>query len=386
MTRCRLLTLVLAGTLALAIAGASTATAQQADACPNGWPSSQDVVFSGGRDTGVPNRAGPDGCTIMDAIWGGAPFRTRSAMLASVGAATTRFRGAGLLSLVEEWRIVLVAWFAPLDAPGGRGTTEPPPPPPPPACRAGRVALTFDDGPSSFRPRTLEILRDTDVAATFFDVGERVDANPALTRYEEAAGHVVGYHTYRHEALTALSDAAIRQTLLEDDAALRRAGVADPEPILRPPYGAVDDRVRRDVAALGGTTVLWTGIEQGPLWPGTILDYVPSRTAAQIRDAALFSLSAGAILLLHDGPINSPAGAATVAALPEIIDGARARGFCFGTVARDGSVVARGLKDAGAIPRIRNPVPYNPLLYPGTPPQPYVIVSATPPSVAGAGG
>lgn len=374
MNRRWLLALML-GVMLLAVSGGgASALAQSADACPGGWPATQDVVFSGDRDTGVANRQGADGCTIMDAIFAGAPFATRSAFLASVVAATRRFVSARLLDSWESLRIVFTAWSAPTTTPPGRtGSAS--------SCPAGRVALTFDDGPSAYRPDTLAILGAQDVPATFFDVGERVDANPALTRYEAAAGHVVGYHTYRHEALTALSDNAIRQTLVENDQALRRAGVSDAEPILRPPYGAVDDRVQRDVGVLGGTIVLWTGIDRWLLWPGAILDYEPWRTAGEITAAALYSLAPDAILLLHDGPIDSPAGAATVAALPGIIDGARARGYCFGTVDRRGDVVAAQLKAvADPVPPIRNPVPYNPLLYAGTPPVPYVLVPAAPAS------
>lgn len=251
-----------------------------------------------------------------------------------------------------------------------------------------RVALTFDDGPSFYRPQTLAILRDKRVPATFFDVGLRVDANPQLARFEAAEGHVVLNHTYRHPMLIALGDADIRSAVLDGEAALSRAGVQLPYRIVRPPYGAIDGRVQAVLTSIGYRSVLWTGSNLWILWPGTSLDYDPSRTAAQIRDAVLFdTYFNGSIVLLHDGPIDSPAGAATVDALPQIIDAARQRGVCFGVIGRDGTVVAAPAPGgAGPIPQIINPVPYNPLVYPGTPPPPFVIEPQQQPTAVFSGG
>src|SRR5689334_10465383 len=47
-------------------------------------------------------------------------------------------------------------------------------------CRAGLIALTFDDGPSaSVTPTLLRTLTALRVPATFFMVGERVHSAPA---------------------------------------------------------------------------------------------------------------------------------------------------------------------------------------------------------------
>ena len=82
-------------------------------------------------------------------------------------------------------------------------------------------------------------------------------------------------------------------------------------------------------------------------------------------------------MLLHDGPNDTPAGAASVEALGQIIDDARAKGFCFGVTDRTGEVVASRYVSSGRrIPGIVNPVPYNALVRPGTPPEPYVFVES----------
>ena len=63
------------------------------------------------------------------------------------------------------------------------------------------IALTFDDGPSYYRPATLAHLRAKGVPATFFDTGMRLEANPQIVRFELAEGHTVLGHSYDHPNL-----------------------------------------------------------------------------------------------------------------------------------------------------------------------------------------
>ncbi len=86
----------------------------------------------------------------------------------------------------------------------------------------------------------------------------------------------------------------------------------------------------------------------------------------------------GLVILMHDGPIDSAAGAAVEAALPQVIDRARQSGYCFGRLNPVGKVVPAMLRGSHApIPEVINPVPYLPLESYSRgqlPPQPYVII------------
>ena len=60
------------------------------------------------------------------------------------------------------------------------------------------IYLTFDDGPSSYTSRLLDILRKYDIKATFFVTGNRQEYNYNIKRaYNE--GHSIGLHTYTHD-------------------------------------------------------------------------------------------------------------------------------------------------------------------------------------------
>ena len=61
------------------------------------------------------------------------------------------------------------------------------------------VYLTFDDGPvPEITPWALDLLRNEDIRATFFCVGENVMKYPELYREIHDCGHSIGNHTYSH--------------------------------------------------------------------------------------------------------------------------------------------------------------------------------------------
>lgn len=61
-----------------------------------------------------------------------------------------------------------------------------------------RIWLTIDDGPSADTEALLALLASHQARATFFLVGERAAAQPALVRAIVAAGHSIGNHSHSH--------------------------------------------------------------------------------------------------------------------------------------------------------------------------------------------
>ncbi|MEO3946147.1 polysaccharide deacetylase family protein [Gorillibacterium sp. CAU 1737] len=60
------------------------------------------------------------------------------------------------------------------------------------------VYLTFDDGPSKLTPAVLDLLKQEQVKATFFALGELAEARPALVKRVVEEGHALGNHSYNH--------------------------------------------------------------------------------------------------------------------------------------------------------------------------------------------
>jgi len=61
------------------------------------------------------------------------------------------------------------------------------------------IYLTFDDGPiPEVTPIVLDILKERNIKATFFCVGDNVKKYPEVFAQVLNAGHVVGNHTFHH--------------------------------------------------------------------------------------------------------------------------------------------------------------------------------------------
>ncbi|MCI9137807.1 MAG: polysaccharide deacetylase [Lachnospiraceae bacterium] len=62
-----------------------------------------------------------------------------------------------------------------------------------------KVYLTFDDGPSENTEKILDILKEKNVKATFFVIGQEDDASKALYQRIVAEGHTLGMHSFSHK-------------------------------------------------------------------------------------------------------------------------------------------------------------------------------------------
>jgi chitin deacetylase len=159
------------------------------------------------------------------------------------------------------------------------------------------VALTFDDGPRPpFTDAILDVLRDQGVVATFFLVGQNAQRHPELARRILREGHAVGNHGWAHRALDELSNAAAHDEIARGARAIRQATGVHPR-ILRPPFGALDHRIRgrNGIAAdLGQTLVMWS-VETRD-WA--------TRSPLEVAVGTLRQVQPGAVVLLHDGGGN----------------------------------------------------------------------------------
>jgi peptidoglycan-N-acetylglucosamine deacetylase len=178
--------------------------------------------------------------------------------------------------------------------------------------RHGRyVALTFDDGPSSYTRRVLRLLARAHARATFFVIGSRAAARPDLVRAEARRG-VVGNHTWTHPRLARLDRRDVVQQLLRTQAAIVRATGGVRPLLFRPPYGVGTPAETDAVRALGLVDVRWS------------VDSFDARRGANARTVVrnvTAALHPGAIVLLHE--IHPW----TVAALPRILRALRRRGL-----------------------------------------------------------
>jgi peptidoglycan-N-acetylglucosamine deacetylase len=182
------------------------------------------------------------------------------------------------------------------------------------------LALTFDDGPGPYTPEILSILERENVPATFFEVGILEQYFHASTSEIVARGYAVGDHTFSHPPMSRLSPADQSSQLIQGGRAMQRYGASFPR-LFRPPYGMWNAATLALLHRHRMLMVLWTVDTGDYRRPG----------ATRIVKSVMTAAKPGAIILLHDAGGNR---AETVAALPKIISGLRARGYKFVTVPR----------------------------------------------------
>src|SRR5689334_20270051 len=99
--------------------------------------------------------------------------------------------------------------------------------------RAGRVALTFDDGPDGMTQEYLAVLAGLGVRAPFFAIGSMCEKRPELVTRIADAGHELGAHGYTHRKFPDLDTRELQSELRETQRFLPRTSSG--KPLVRPP-------------------------------------------------------------------------------------------------------------------------------------------------------
>ena len=175
------------------------------------------------------------------------------------------------------------------------------------------VALTFDDGPSEYTPGFLEVLREKHVNGTFFEIGQEMPGREATMRQILAEGNEIGDHTMHHVEYPGYSRDRRRR---RPDRGLH------PLQALPLPPARRRRRLRRHLHRRQPRDA---DDHLGRRPDATGRPPAPARSTANIVDDA----QPGSIILMHDGGGHR---SETLAALPQIIDTLRARGYSFETV------------------------------------------------------
>ena len=154
--------------------------------------------------------------------------------------------------------------------------------------------LTFDAGyENGCTEKILDTLKQQDVKAAFFLVGNYIEKNADLVRRMAGEGHIVANHTMHHPDMSKLSDkAAFAKELTDLEKLYKETTKQDMPKYYRPPQGIYSEENLKMARELGYKTVFWS------------LAYVDWNNDAQPTAEAAFSrllprTHNGAVVLLH---------------------------------------------------------------------------------------
>ncbi|WP_312090082.1 polysaccharide deacetylase family protein [Chryseobacterium sp.] len=152
------------------------------------------------------------------------------------------------------------------------------------------VALTFDDGPTEFTPKFLDLLKENHIKATFFCIGKQIEKYPETFQRIIAEGHSVGNHTFSHSNNTGfLSTSKMIVEIEKCDEVMLKFGNIRTD-LYRPPFGITNPNIAKAIKKTQKKSIGWNVRSLD-----TVID-----DKNKIYNRITKNLNKGSIILLHD--------------------------------------------------------------------------------------
>lgn len=175
------------------------------------------------------------------------------------------------------------------------------------------IWLTFDDGPhQESTPFILNVLKEEQVKATFFLVGEQMEKHPELLNQIISEGHIVANHSYSHKNgwlsnnSTYFNDIEKCQKLITENK------------LFRPPYGKISplqiSHLKKNYKII--------------LWDVLSWDFSLYNTPKKVKESVLKNTVSGSIIVFHN---NKKSFKNLQPILNETIQELKQKGFSFST-------------------------------------------------------
>lgn len=166
------------------------------------------------------------------------------------------------------------------------------------------VALTFDDGPGKYTGELLDCLDANNSAATFFVVGQNVEAYADTIKRANELGCEIANHTWDHLNAANAGAEATAESVTRTSKAVKDI-IGKGTALYRPCYGAYDSDI---LAKVGLPAIMWS---VDPLdWKTKNADSTYNTVINEVYD--------GAIVLMHD--IHQPTVEAAKRIIPELVN------------------------------------------------------------------
>ena len=176
------------------------------------------------------------------------------------------------------------------------------------------VLLTFDDGPNpETTPNILKTLRENQIKAVFFLIGNKAEKHPDVVEQILKDGHLIGNHTYSHPNLFAVfSSKKVQQEIIKANEVIETFTGKQNE-WFRPPIGFTNPIIGNVIKTMNMKVLGWNKRS---------FDSV-LRNTSFLKKRVLFLTKPGSVILLHD---DLPQ---TAEMLPSYIKCAKENGIVF---------------------------------------------------------
>ena len=186
-----------------------------------------------------------------------------------------------------------------------------------------KIYLTFDDGPiPEVTEWVLETLKQQEVKATFFCIGDNIKKHPAIFQKVIESGHSIGNHTFNHlKGWNSRKEEYIKNTILCEEAINEKTKNLNLKTkIFRPPYGKIKPSQSKILRKMGYKIIMWDVLS---------VDYDKEISPEQCLENIIKNTVPGSIIACHD---SLKAFKNLEYALPKAIEYLKNKGFVFETI------------------------------------------------------
>ncbi|MDR2222205.1 MAG: polysaccharide deacetylase family protein [Flavobacteriaceae bacterium] len=185
---------------------------------------------------------------------------------------------------------------------------------------AKKIYLTFDDGPiPEVTEWVLDLLKDYNIRATFFCIGDNIRKHPHIFKRILEEGHQIGNHTFNHYNGWKKTNKEYLQNTALCDLEIKKHTKKVCK-LFRPPYGKIKRAQSKALLQQGKEIIMWTTITK---------DYDIRISPEKCLDLATSNCKPGAILVFHD---SIKASRNMKYALPRTIEVLKEQGYTFDTL------------------------------------------------------
>lgn len=120
-----------------------------------------------------------------------------------------------------------------------------------------KIAITFDDGPTDFTPKVLDLLEKYNAKATFFCFGKQIEKYPDICRRIYSEKHQLGNHSYSHSNSFGFFSAEKVREELQKTALLLQEITGEKNHYFRPPFGVTNPHIAKAIKELKHQVIGW---------------------------------------------------------------------------------------------------------------------------------
>jgi len=181
-------------------------------------------------------------------------------------------------------------------------------------CDQKKVAITFDCAwGADDIPSILKALKNENIKASFFIVGQWAEKYPEAVKMIANDGHDIANHSYSHTRMGNMDKRSVEKEITLCSSKLKEIAGCKVE-LFRPPYGDYSNNVVNTAKNLGYYTIQWD-VDS--------LDWKPGISKQNIYERVITKVNPGSIILFHNDTAH------TASVLPEIISALKKEGYSF---------------------------------------------------------